>query len=815
MKLRVTAGRTTIDAVRRRFDDARMLRWRAIAFLLLASVALRGFGQEPDSAKFFDAAQQQIADVRKQLGGEIDETKLNDLRDVATSMGASADALVADRAPKLDALDARIAELGPAPAKGTPPEAADIAAQRATLAKERTALDAEIKRAKLLSVDAQQLFGEIAETRRSNFQARLSQRTPSPLTPTFWKRVVGSSDEDRARLDTLLSGVTYSLADAFAPDNRVFAIAGIAIGLFLIVFGRWWAERMLMRVTADRVPQGRLRRSALALAIVVVATVFTGVGAQAAVTGLDWHGAFTGAEEQLAHSAVIAVFFGSFVAGLGRALLSPTRPSWRLPPIADDVATALRPLPWLLGAAIAVSIMLRRINGIAGASLSATVAASFVSTIVYAGIVIWSLLRVARMRRQLRANEKADAPEFVPALWSNLVLAAFWIAALTALIAACIGFVAFGQFVAALIVRVLMVMSAFFLVIHFIEDLFFTLGSARARWMQETLGMQTRTLDQLAVVLSGAFRIVAFLFALSFVFAGFGSGRAELSNLGAQIGSSALRIGQIEITPDAVLGAIAVFLLGMLAVRAMKGWLHDRYLPTTTLDPAMRSSVTTLLGYTGGIVVFAFALSELGLSVERIAWVASALSVGIGFGLQAVVQNFVSGLILLVERPVKVGDWVQLGDVEGDIRRINVRATEIQMGDRSTMIVPNSELITKTVRNVTLANSQGRVRVRLPMPLDTDADAVIAAMTTAFTSNSNILDSPTLSVTLDGIENGALLFVGVAFIDNPRQSGAIRSDILLDILGRLRDAGIRMVTPQELMLQRPGRATDSGVGSAT
>jgi potassium efflux system protein len=810
MKLCATSDASPIDGAHKRFDDARMLRWRALVFVLLALVTLRGFGQEADSAKFFDGAQQQIAEIRKQLGGEVDETKLDDFRDVATSIGASADALVADRAPRLSALDARIAELGPAPAKGGPSEAADIAAQRAALGKQRTDLDAEIKRAKVLSVDAQQLFGEIAEARRSNFQARLSERTVSPLTPTFWKKVVGSSIEDRARLDTLVSGIAYALTDAFAPDNRVFAIAGIVIGILLIVFGRWWAERALMRLTADRMPHGRLRRSALALAIVVVATVFTGVGAQAIVIGLDWHGAFTGSEEQFAHSAIIAVFFGSFVAGLGRALLSPSRPSWRLPPIADEVAIALRPFPWLLGTAIAISIMLRRINGIAGASLSATVAASFVSAVVYAGIVIWSLLRVTRARRQVRAKEKkTDAPEFVPALWTNLAIAVLWIAALTALISAAIGFVAFGQFVAALIVRVLMVAGAFFLLVHFIEDLFFTLVAARVRWMHETLGMQSRTLDQVAVVLSGAFRIVAFLFALSFIFAGFGSGRAELSNLSSQIGSSAIRFGQIEITPDAVFGAVAVFLIGLLAVRALKRWLHDRYLPTTTLDPAMRSSVTTLLGYTGGIVVFAFALSELGLSVERIAWVASALSVGIGFGLQAVVQNFVCGLILLVERPVKVGDWVALGDIEGDIRRINVRATEIQMGDRSTMIVPNSELITKTVRNVTLANSQGRVRVRLPMPLDTDADAVIGAMNAAFTSNPNILDDPTLSITLDGIENSALIFVGVAFIDNPRQAGAIRSDILLDILGRLRESGVRMVAPQELNLQRPGRTSDS------
>src|SRR5262249_24954208 len=155
-----------------------------------------------------------------------------------------------------------------------------------------------------------------------------------------------------------------------------------------------------------------------------------------------------------------------------------------------------------------------------------------------------------------------------------------------------VGYVAFAQFVVVLIVRVLLIGGTFVLVVHFIEDLCFTIVSVRSRWMQSTLGVQTRVVDQFAVVASGAFRVVAFLFARSLAFSGFGGGRAEFANLGSQIGASSLKVGRIEITPDAVLGAIAVFVIGMFAIRAFKRWLHDRYLPTTTLDPAMRSSVT-------------------------------------------------------------------------------------------------------------------------------------------------------------------------------------------------------------------------------
>jgi len=108
---------------------------------------------------------------------------------------------------------------------------------------------------------------------------------------------------------------------------------------------------------------------------------------------------------------------------------------------------------------------------------------------------------------------------------------------------------------------------------------------------------------------------------------------------------------------------------------------------------------------------------------------------------------------------------------------------------------------------VTLANAQGRVQIVLPMPLDTDADAVIAAMRAAFASSHAVLENPEMSVTVDGIQNATLIFIGVAFIANPRQAGAIKSNILLDILARLREAGIAMVKPQEVAYRTIGPAT--------
>jgi potassium efflux system protein len=244
-----------------------------------------------------------------------------------------------------------------------------------------------------------------------------------------------------------------------------------------------------------------------------------------------------------------------------------------------------------------------------------------------------------------------------------------------------------------------------------------------------------------------------------------------------------------------------VFVLGLIVIRVLKRWLSDQLLPKTSLDLGMQNSMITLLGYVGGVLVFVLALAALKVDLQSIAWMASALSVGIGFGLQAIVQNFISGLILLAERPVKVGDWVSIGGVEGDIRRINVRATEIQMSDRSTMIVPNSQFITQNVRNVTLANAQGRVQIKLPMPLDTNASKARELILEVLRVHPGTLSMPAPSVQLDNLDGGSMLFSCTAYVNSPRDVSSVKSDLLFETLDRLRDAKLPMTSPQSMVVR--------------
>jgi len=242
-------------------------------------------------------------------------------------------------------------------------------------------------------------------------------------------------------------------------------------------------------------------------------------------------------------------------------------------------------------------------------------------------------------------------------------------------------------------------------------------------------------------------------------------------------------------------------------MQTFQRWLSDTYLPKTELDAGARNSISTVTRYLGIIAAVLWGVTALGIGLEKLALVVSALSVGIGFGLQAITQNFVSGLILLAERPVKIGDWVKLGDQEGDIKRISVRSTEIQVGDKSTLIVPNSELITKTIRNMTMGNAQGRIQIQFSVPLNTDVAALRQILLDAYTDHPGVLSDPAPSVFIDSIANGQIAINSFAYVSGPRAVYGARSELYFTVLQTFAEAGIALSSPTDIHLVRDPAAT--------
>ncbi|MBB3228771.1 small-conductance mechanosensitive channel [Luteibacter sp. Sphag1AF] len=769
--------------------------------LVLLAFIGTAFAQDDDPNKKLDDLRNQVTQIKTSAKApDITDSQIDDLRNKVTDVQTQAQKLSVSLQPNRDAAKARLDQLGPAPT-GATKEAPELAAQRKDAQKAFDSADGQVKQADAIALDSTQLFSQLSDLRRTRFQETISKRTNSPFSKAFWTDITQALPRDSASVSTLATDVRNDLALDFQAGNRLpFFICSI-LGILLITVVRWYLERRVFRLTTDRMPAGRLRRSAMALAITFLSTFTTGLGAQLIYQGINWNGTLTDDVDELAKTLVRLIFFGAFMAGLGRSLLSPKRPSWRLPALSDETADRLRRIPFYIATAAVIFEFLKQVNRTMGASLSATVITSFLHAAVLSALITLTLVRLSRTHR-IAADGTPATPRPV---WASVMIAAATLCVVASWIGLMTGYTAFALFMSRQIIWTTIVVGAAYLAMRVADDLFETLlsekGPMSAR-AQAAFGMDPKLLDQAGVLLAGVARLALFLFGVSAVMTGFGAGASDIVALGAKV--EGLNVYGLAIQPGRILGAIGIFFLGLLAIRVLKNWMAEKWLPRTSLDAGMRSSLTTLLGYAGGVLVFALALFIMGLSVQNIAWVASALSVGIGFGLQAIVQNFISGLILLAERPVKVGDWVVLDDAEGDIRRINVRATEIQMGDRSTVIVPNSSFITKPVRNMTLANPQGRVQIKLPMPLDTDAAAARTLMLDALKSHPAVQATPAPGVQLDSVDRTAMMFVATAYVGSPRDVGNVRSDLLFDVLARLRSANIPLLRPQDLVLRSTG-----------
>ena len=753
-----------------------------------------------------DQLNSQLEQMRQALTDtdKLGDAALQDLRTRAQTLQQQADQLVAGLAPQSDALKAKLDVLGPAPEKGQPAEPPEVANQRKQLNKDKADLDAQVKQAKTVSLESQQLASQIAALRRQLFEAQLSQRTSSPLSRAFWASLSRNGPDDRAGLASLGRDAWNGISLAWQPPNRTPLIVCLIAAVALFAVGRRLLERVLLRLTSDRMPAGHLRRSALAMLITLGTTLTFGFAAYLLYLALDWNGTLGEETGGIAAALVLYAWESAFIAGLGRALLSAGRPSWRVPALSDGLARSLRPFPTLLAWCALLLGLTERIMAQIGASLSATVAVNGLMALVVAGLIAAALVRMGRARRALLAA--GNTPGKRP-LWVGLLVAAAFAGVALVILGLLTGYIAFAFFVARQMLRGGVVVGSVYLLMHLINDLFETLFSPQSRTgtrLQESFGIAPARLEQTAVVLSGASRAFLLLLAISLLLAPYGAGTEELLSRGGQL-FAVRTLGTLPIVPGNIFNALIVLVAGVAATRLIKRWLSQQLLPKTALEPGMQMSIVTLLGYVCGVLVFVLVLAALKVDLQSITWVASALSVGIGFGLQAIVQNFISGLILLAERPVKVGDWVSLpgAGVEGDIKRINVRATEIQQGDRSTVIVPNSQLITQNVRNVTQAGALGRVQIRLPLPLGIDAGKARKALLGAMNDHPSTLETPKPSVQLDTVEGQALMFVCTSYVNSPREVSAVKSDLLFDMLDRLATAQVPMALPQNMVLHRP------------
>ncbi len=688
--------------------------------------------------------------------------------------------------PPIDDLKSQLEKFGPVPAKDAPAEPEGIAEERERLNKIVGELETASRIAGAQIEHASQLISRIQSHRRKLFARQLLKRQLSPLSPALWRLVATDS------------GIGWNQFRNLIEDEASWIGAEIRLGVLLAgilaVWGllKWFAGRVIAKRRAppdavkldflDQVGPAVLVALARAAPLTVVA-----LGTYAILIGLD---ALSPQVDTIARAILMAVIVFAATSALARTVLAPTRPIWRMLPMTDASA---RRLAWLipLGAAIhGVTRVWTVVNEVVIAPFSLLIAQS-----VIAGAIFVALMAVIL----LTPLEAPDGDERRSSrLWPKWIKLPLWFATLAIVVAFLLGYVALGRFLSGQIINTGLIVVVGVLLYSAISVLSSNLQSAerpQGAWLLNRFGLDEPRRRQVAYATGFLLKGLLALAVTPLLLLQWGFSWTDIQGW-LEVAFFGFNVGTVRLSVATVLIALGLFVGGIVVTRTLQRWLDQGPLNVARIEQGIAHSVRTGVGYAGFILSGLLAVSYVGFDFTNIAIVAGALSVGIGFGLQSIINNFVSGLILLVERPIKVGDWVIVGENEGLVRRISVRATEIQTFDRSSMIIPNSELITGTVVNWTHGDSVARVTINVGVSYDSDAQAVHDLLLEIGKAHPKTLEIPRVRVVFEDFGASSLDFTLRVYIADVMDQLELRTDLRLEILKRFREENIEIPFPQ-------------------
>lgn len=732
----------------------------------------------------------QLADAAKRFrSNKLDDDDYVGLEEAILKINNAAEAISLQFQPRVQSIEQRLAELKPVGDSAVQSESAKLEeeSQRTVLA----LLGGVMQQAQVIAIQAADLSISITQRRRVRFSERLFQRENSTLDPAFWSDVTRAAPRFLWRAN--LWAKSWNKQANLQIDRSlavIFAVALLAT-IFLIVRSRGYVLKRIAR-DPDKEPR-QTRRVIAALFVMMINLASAAIGSVLLYLFLDGTGSIPDPFNKLTIACLVAFTLFAIIAGLSRALFAPGRTNWRLIPIKASASNRAATIAYIGGCIAGLAVASEAVSQILDIPLPITVA---VRALLTTCVAVLCLIGLRALNQRETDLDDPAVGEPRSNLW-RLAVPFAWLASLVALFAPIFGFVALGWFLALQLILTATVCGLVSLFLAAIEELTttgFQAGHPPGKLLTGILGFTPQGAEQMGVLAGGIAKLSLIVFAVMGVLVTWGLTSTDITRLEGMV--TQFRIGDVTISITTIFSAIAIFVIGFMVTRAVQRWLENRYLPKTKLDVGLKTSIRTGIGYIGIVVAAMFAFSHLGMRLENLALVAGALSVGIGFGLQSIVSNFVSGLILLAERPIRTGDWVVVDGEHGTVRKINVRSTEIETFDRATMIVPNSNLISGVVKNWVLNDDTGRIIIAVGVDYDSDPDEVRQVLLDCVRSNSYVLAYPEPAVYFMNFGDSALEFEVRCYLSDIGMGLSVRSDLRFEIARRFKAAGIEMPFPQ-------------------
>ncbi len=695
---------------------------------------------------------------------------LNGCRDELLKLRADGEVFWKKLEPPLNAIEEQVQKLPPLPAQDQPPEPEQGAQLRADLnyhlglfKSARSSLDAMQPR-------INQLLNTIQDIRRKNFTSNLFQPVPGVFSAQTWENIPDYASLAEARVEGMFKD-WWNASDK--QELRYLVLSALAMFLVLGYF-RWHGVEKL-RTWPEAGDPPFWRRASSAAGVILLRSMPVVLPIIFLYNAIDELQPFPEKVGWLFYVAARSLFIVVVVNALMTTVLSPGASQWRL--ISAGDRAALR-VTWLVLAVVVlygVMTFVYSATRLVQAPFSLTLALTLPANLLVAALV------AAILKTPLEEKEVEGMPSLT---WLRLLRLPLWGISLAIVVTSFAGYLALSRFIAQQLIVTGSILALVYLLLLWADGYVQSMSdenSGVGSWLKNTGNLDQDKRERLSVPISLILKLLVLVASVPLILLQWGYPWPDIVELYRQL-FFGFRIGSTEISLAAILASVIVFVLGYFAAKLFQGWLDRQVLKPAGLSGGLRDSIRTTVGYAGVFAAALLALSYAGFNLSNIAIVAGALSVGIGLGLQAVVSNFVSGLILLAERPIKIGDLVTVCGEEGYVRKISVRSTEIETFERANVLIPNSSFITDKVKNWTLRNNTARVTIQVAIAHGSDPRLVKAILLKVAQDHLNVMTSPEPFVDFEDFNADALNFKLYAYVYDLNKSIGTRTELRIGIL---------------------------------
>lgn len=717
----------------------------------------------------------------------LSDERLQGLRDQLAALESRAKASRTAAGEQAAIVRRDLEALGPPPAEGTPPEAPAVVQRRKGINEQIAAAEGSVKEADLLITRTERAGETIKQLRRNRFTEQIFTRYQSPVSQAVWSKAM----PELAAIGASVAGAVGEWLTALFTGKGEGAVGqrlalGIAIALLLAFPVRLWLKRHFDETNRVTEP-GYLQRVRMAMVTGMLRVWLPSMAVLALYLSLTYDGGLSAANTLLATESLTAAVAFFTVASLCHAALSPDQPHWRLVPLHDEGARSLSGVVTGLAALFSVDHIITSELVLQDVSLEAIAVQKF----LFGVLVSLVLARLLRYRVWCAAGQlRVRGGWRLARQFLILLVAAIPISAL-------LGYVVMSRLLATHLVLSVALYALVLLLLRVGQESIVQALAERSRpgrYLRRHLALSDEAVEMAAFWLASFFSLsvrTAGLLAFLFIW------NLDRRDFLARLGSAFLgfRIGDITVSPADILLGLFLFALLLTGTRLLQRALDRHIFPRTRLDPGLRHSIRSGVGYAGFTLAAMLGVSTMGVNFSNLAIIAGALSVGIGFGLQNIVNNFVSGLILLIERPIKTGDFVVVGDHQGHIKKISVRATELLTSDRASVFIPNSSLISGAVMNRTYADKVGRVVIPVGVAYESDPVDARRVLIGIAESHPDVRPLPAPTVFMCGFGDSSLNLELVAFVHDVDTVKSVTSDLCFAIHDAFRRQAIQISYP--------------------